>query len=30
MPLSRLKDEYLVQDSVRFFMTNEDGSSVAG
>jgi hypothetical protein len=29
MPLSRLKDEYLVQDSVRFFMTNEDGSSVA-
>ena len=29
MPLSRLKDEYLVQDGVQFVMTNEDGSSVA-
>ena len=29
MPLTRLKDEYLVQDGVRFLMTDEDGSTVA-
>jgi Protein of unknown function (DUF1488) len=29
MPLTRLEDEYLVQDGIRFLMTNEDGSSVA-
>lgn len=28
MPLSRLRDEYLVQDGVRFLMT-EDGNTVA-
>ena len=29
MPLTRLKDEYLVEDGVRFLMKVEDGSSVA-
>ena len=29
MPLSRLKDEYLVQDGVRFLMTDDAGDTVA-
>jgi Protein of unknown function (DUF1488) len=29
MPLTRLKDEYLEQDGVRFLMENQDGSTVA-
>jgi hypothetical protein len=29
MPLTRLKDEYLVQDGVRFLMTDDDSSTVA-
>ena len=29
MPLTRLKDEYLEQDGVRFLMENEAGSTVA-
>jgi Protein of unknown function (DUF1488) len=29
MPLTRLKDEYLVEDGVRFLMKVEDGSPVA-
>jgi hypothetical protein len=29
MPLTRLKDEYLEQDGVRFLMVDEDGSTVA-
>ena len=29
MPLTRLRDEYLEQDGVRFLMADEDGSTVA-
>ena len=29
MPLTRLKDEYLEQDGVRFLMEDESGSTVA-
>ncbi len=29
MPLTRLKDEYLVQDGVRFLMTDDAGDTVA-
>jgi Protein of unknown function (DUF1488) len=29
MPLTRLKEEYLEQDGVRFLMEDEDGSAVA-
>jgi hypothetical protein len=29
MPLTRLKNEYLEQDGVRFLMEDEDGSTVA-
>ena len=29
MPLTRLKDEYLEQDGVRFLMEDQDGSTVA-
>ena len=29
MPLTRLKDEYLEQDGVRFLMEDEAGSTVA-
>ena len=29
MPLTRLKDEYLEQDGVRFLMEDENGSTVA-
>ena len=29
MPLTRLKDEYLEQDGVRFLMQDENGSTVA-
>ena len=29
MPLTRLRDEYLEQDGVRFLMVDEDGSTVA-
>ena len=29
MPLTRLKDDYLEQDGVRFLMVDEDGSTVA-
>jgi Protein of unknown function (DUF1488) len=29
MPLRRLKDEYLVQDGVRFLMTDDAGDTVA-
>ena len=29
MPLTRLKEEYLEQDGVRFLMADEDGSTVA-
>jgi hypothetical protein len=29
MPLTRLKDDYLEQDGVRFVMVDEDGSTVA-
>ena len=29
MPLSRLKDEYLVQDGVRFLMTDDADDTVA-
>ncbi len=29
MPLTRLRDEYLEEDGVRFLMADEDGSTVA-
>ena len=29
MPLTRLRDDYLEQDGVRFLMVDEDGSTVA-
>jgi hypothetical protein len=29
MPLTRLKDEYLEQDGVRFLMEDQDGNTVA-
>ncbi len=29
MPLTRLRDEYLQEDGVRFLMADEDGSTVA-
>jgi len=29
MPLTRLKEEYLEQDGVRFLMAGEDGGTVA-
>ena len=29
MPLTRLKDDYLEQDGVRFLMEDENGSTVA-
>ena len=29
MPLTRLKDEYLEQNGVRFLMEDQDGSTVA-
>ena len=29
MPLTRLRDEYLEQDGVRFLMVDDDGSTVA-
>ena len=29
MPLTRLREEYLEQDGVRFLMADEDGSTVA-
>ena len=29
MPLTRLKDEYLVEDGVRFLMTDDAGDTVA-
>ena len=29
MPLTRLRDDYLEQDGIRFLMVDEDGSTVA-